>query len=192
MSFTIALLFLYRYQSRRQIHIAVWSVAWVLVGFRVLADIYLSFSIADRFIIDLMTIGHDMLWYLGIAALLGFTRMKKEGLTIAYFTSFAALSAYLYFGLHSMVLGTAVTVILMHPAALLILAYLFYLSWVKTRHVGVAIISGSFILWALDYIIFGIPYFAFNDIMAGVYGWSIGFIFRVTIFIGFITLIARR
>jgi hypothetical protein len=164
----------------------------MLVGFRVLADIYLPFSIANRFTIDLMTIGHDMLWYLGIATLLSFTHMKREGLTIAYFTSFAAVSAYFYFGLRSLVLGTAVTVLVMHPAALLIIAYFFYLSWVKTRHIGVAIISGAFMLWALDYIIFGIPYFAFGDVMAGVYGWFIGFIFRVTIFIGFITLIARR
>lgn len=192
MSFSLTSLLLFRYLGKRQAYIALWSVAWALVGFRVLADIYLQLSVTGRFIIDLMTLGHDMLWYLGIATLLGFTGMRREGFTLAYFAGSTLLSAYFYFGLSSIVLGAAATVIFTHPAILMILAWFFFLSWRKTKHIGVAIISLSFVLWALDYIIFGVPYFGLGDVMAGVYGWSIGLIFRVMIFIGFIILITKK
>jgi hypothetical protein len=191
MSFSLTLLLLFRYLSKRQAHIAIWSTAWALVGFRVLADIYLQLSIMGRFIVDLMTLGHDMLWYLGIATVLGFTGMKR-GFSLIYFVGSVLLSAYFYFGLGNMVLGAAVTVIFTHPIILLVLAWFFFLSWRKTKHIGVAIISISFVLWALDYIIFGIPYFGLGDVMAGVYGWSIGLIFRVAIFIGFVILITKK
>jgi hypothetical protein len=85
-----------------------------------------------------------------------------------------------------------VTTIFAHPILLFVLSWYFHICAKVTRYLGARVISVFFSLWALDYIIFGVPYFGMGMAIAGVIGWSIGLIFRIMMFVGFSMMALSR
>lgn len=121
--------------------------------------------------------------------------MGKKGkvyFPVLYPSTHSIISALSYFYLGSKVYGAIETTIFAHPILLFILSWYFHICAKVTKNLGARIISISFLLWAFDYIIFGIPYFGMGITIAGAIGWSIGLIFRVTIFIGFLMMTVRK
>jgi hypothetical protein len=181
----------YRFYLKRSIPILAWTFAWSIVAVRVAVGLLFPFSFTREFINDFLTISHDLLWFLGLAILLGMTRVGTVYFPVPYLTMHSIINALLYFGMNSRVYGAIETTIIAHPILLFILFWYFHVCARVTKHLGARIISIAFVLWAFDYIIFGVPYFGAGIMIAGVIGWSIGLIFRVAIFIGFLMMAMR-
>jgi hypothetical protein len=182
----------YRYLLKRSTTILVWAFAWFVVALRVAAGLFFPFSFTRDFINDFLTISHDLLWLLGLAILLEMGRLGRIYFPLLYLTMHSIINALLYFGLGSRVYGAVETTIFAHPIILFILFWYFHVCAGITGHIGARIISISFLLWALDYIILGVPYFGMGITIAGAIGWTIGLIFRVTIFVGFLMMATRE
>ncbi len=192
LSLALTGLMLERYLVKREYHLLIWMVAWLTVAGRVTWETFLPKKLGFNFINDFLTITHDLLWFIGLVILLEGTSLLKFIFPFTYLALHSLLSAIFYFGLKSNILGAIESSIFTHPILLFILSWYFYLCFKALKSLGAKIISFSYLLWALDYIIFGVPYFGMGMQLAGVLGWSIGLIFRISIFIGFLILIREE
>lgn len=192
MSLTLAAFMLWRYHLMRRAHILVWAVAWTVVALRVAVGLLFPFSFLREYINDLLTITGDLIWFLGLTLILEVSEVKKTYFPITYLSIFSITASIIYFGLNDRMLGAIVTTIFAHPALLFMLSWYFHICARVTGYLGARIISFSFLLWAMDYIIFGVPYFGAGIDIAGVLGWNIGLVFRVMILLGFLMIVLRR
>jgi hypothetical protein len=191
MSLVLAAFMLWRYSLRKHSHILIWAIAWAIVALRVALGLFFSISFLREFIYNFLIIVTDLLWFFGLALLLEMSRTKKMIFPIAYLSIFSSITSVIYFILENQLAGAVVTTIA-HPLLLFILFWYFHVCAEVTGYLGAKIISFSFLLWALDYIIFGVSYFGMGITIAGVLGWSIGLIFRVMTFIGFSMMALKR
>jgi hypothetical protein len=192
MSSVLAMFMLWRYSLRKHSHILIWAVAWAFVALRVAVGLFFSISFLREFINDFLTITADLLWFFGLALLLEMPRTKKIVFPTVYLSIFSLVIFFIYFKLENQLMGAAVTTIFAHPILLFILFWYFHVCAEVTGYLGAKIISLSFLLWALGYIIFGVPYFGAGSSIAGVLGWSIGLIFRVMMFLGFTMMALKK
>jgi len=192
MSFILTAFMLWRYFVKREKHILIWTLAWLLVGIRVVIGLSGPKFLITNFMNDSLTIAHDLLWFLGLAILLRFTYMKRYIFPLIYLFFHLLISGVLYFWLKSNVYAAIETTIFAHPILLFILSWYFYICSRAIKSMGAKIISTSFFFWALDYIIFGVGYFGMGNQFAGILGWGIGLIFRIVIFIGFLKMTVEK
>jgi len=191
MSLVLTAFMLWRYSLRKHEHILIWAVAWAIVALRVAVGLFSSISFLREFIHDFLIIAADLLWFFGLALLLEMSKMKKTVFPIVYLSIFSSVTSIIYLRLENQLVGAVVTTIA-HSLLLFILFWYFHVCAEVTGYLGAKIISFSFLLWALDYIIFGVPYFGAGISIAGVLGWSIGLIFRVMMFLGFSMMALRK
>lgn len=111
----------YRFYLKRSIPILAWTFAWSIVAVRVAVGLLFPFSFTREFINDFLTISHDLLWFLGLAILLGMTRVGTVYFPVLYLTMHSIINALLYFGMNSRVYGAIETTIIAHPILLFIL-----------------------------------------------------------------------
>jgi hypothetical protein len=191
MSLALTAFMLWRYSLRRHSHILIWAIAWALVALRVAVGLFLPISFLREFIHDFLIIAADLLWFFGLAILMEMSRTKKMVFPMVYLSIFSSIMFIIYLGLEDQLMGAVATTIA-HPLLLFILFWYFHVCAEVTGYLGAKIISFSFLLWALDFMIFGVPYFGAGISIAGVLGWSIGLIFRVMMFIGFSMMALRK
>jgi hypothetical protein len=172
--------------------IGVWALAWFVIAIRIASGLFLPFSLLGAFINDFLTISHDLLWFLGLMILLEMTDIEKVYFPALYLLIHSIINALLHFGMKNRVYGAIATDIFAHPILLFILFRYFHICARVTKGLGARIVGLSFLLWAFDYIIFGVPYFGMGIPLAGVIGWTIGLIFRASIFIGYLMMAIGR
>ena len=184
LSLTLAIALTYLYLKIHKLHIAIWSFALYFMGLRVLILLmitskYLYMCESIHFMNDLFLILVDVLWIYGIFHFLNYGREKKS-LLIYGFSGYLLLLAIL-FGLNTpdtILVGEGLTLVLIHPILLSYLFWMFYTSGKEVESNAMRYLGIAFLLWAIDFILFGIPYFVYKDPIAGALGWTIGMAFR--------------
>ena len=195
LSLAMAMGLTYLYIKIRKSHIAIWSIALYLMAVRVLrvylqgAGVYPVALNLFHFVNDVFLITVDMLWIYGIFYFLEY-KSEKKNLIVYGFAGYLILYTIL-FAINtqtSNLIGEVGTLIIIHPA---LLSYLFWIFYTSGKEVGSPAMSHlgiAFLIWALDFIIFGIPYFIFKNPVAGALGWTIGVIFRLMLSFAFIKM----
>ncbi|MDG6220475.1 MAG: hypothetical protein QCI38_03400 [Candidatus Thermoplasmatota archaeon] len=194
LSFLIAGFVYNRYRKNKKPHLLLWFLAWTLVGIRTTLEIWVGLfddNLLLLYAADVMTIGHSILWFLGLAYLLELPHILKKVFPLTYLLTHAILAGFLYFDIESRVAGAAVTYLIFTPAIFFIIGGFFYAPAKKRGKWGMSLVCGAFILWGLDYLVFGIPVYAYGDDLAGVFGWTLGIIFRIMAFTGFVMMVRQ-
>ncbi|MEW5937223.1 MAG: hypothetical protein AB1665_05330 [Candidatus Thermoplasmatota archaeon] len=188
-------------RGRRSPQLLFWALAWVIVALRVLVqllspskppDEVLQSDLLGYFLGDVLTVLHDLLWFVGLAIVLEFSTAKRVYFPIAYMAVHSIIVGTLYFSLNNTILAAIETTMIAHPLLLFVLFWYFYVTAQETKRWGTSLVAASFLLWALDYIVFGVPYFGIGIGLAGALGWIIGFVFRTMILIGFIFMVIEQ
>ena len=122
LSAVIAAMIVHRYFSKRKPHLLHWSAAWTVVGVRVLVGVLLTpLSASEAFIYNGLTIFHDLLWFVGIAILMGLKHNGKFVFPMGFLGMDLIVDGFLLFGMHDPVASSAWTTLVAHPALLFIL-----------------------------------------------------------------------
>lgn len=193
-SLTLAMALTYLYLRIHQLHIAIWSFALYFMGFRVLVLLITTtecFCTSDtiHFMNDVLLILVDILWIYGIFHFLNYRKEKKDMLVYG-FSGYLILITIL-FALNtpeSILAGEGLTLVAVHP---ILLSYLFWIFYTSGKEVGSKVMQYlgiAFLLWAADFILFGIPYFIYKDPVAGALGWTIGMAFRFMLICSFLEM----
>jgi len=195
LSFFIAWFVLDRYRKTEKTHLLIWFFAWSLVAFRTAGEVFLKLQESNILLLyfsDVLTIVHSVLWFIGLAILLELSDRWKYMFSSGYIVVHAAVAGYLYFIVDNRIMGALTTYAIFVPVIFFFIAWFFYGPARETKKLGLSLVSGAFFLWGLDYIVFGIPYYAYGNNEAAVVGWILGFIFRVMILLGFYYMVAEE
>ncbi|MEW6685109.1 MAG: hypothetical protein AB1393_02750 [Candidatus Edwardsbacteria bacterium] len=191
LSVVLTTFMLARFAIVKSRHILIWAVAWFVVAVRVAVGLFLPLQSTGLFLNDFLTVVHDLFWLLGVIVLLELTPWMSY-LPLLFLLIYVPLSAIFYFGVNNKVLGTGLTTIIAHPFLLFLLSWYFYQGGKVLRSLGAKIIAGAFALWALDYIALGVLWYAQRIPLAGTIGWTVGFLFRLALFLGFILMVTEQ
>ena len=195
LSLAMAIGLTYLYIEVRKAHITIWSIALYFMTLRVLRIYLENMSIFPvpvnlfHFVNDVFLITVDLLWIYGIFHFLEYSREKKN-LVVYGFMGYLLLYTILSFinTPTSTIIGEITTLIIIHPILLSYLFWIFYTSGKEVESPTMRYLGIAFLIWALDFIIFGIPYFVFKNTVAGASGWAIGVIFRLMLIFAFIKM----
>lgn len=184
----------YLYLKTHRIHIAIWSFALYFMGLRVLiyllgAVTFIHIPNSVHFTNDVLLIMVDVLWIYGIFHFLEYATEKKRILIYGFVGCVMLLS--ILFTLNtpgSILAGEGFTLVIIHPSLLSYLFWIFYRSGREVDSPAMRYLGIAFLLWAADFIIFGIPYFVYKDPLAGALGWTIGLTFRLMLAYGLIEM----
>ena len=190
LSLILGIFCLFAYLWRKEKFFLIWSISWFLVVARIYLGIYYPFENEYRFFHDLLYIASDLGWIWGLTEILS-KKKKILNILIGSLFVYSAGSFYLYFIKSSIVSGTIWSLAVFHPAMLTAISAMFWMWGRKIKAFAPKLISISYLLWAADFIIFGISYYAYESPTAGAWGWTIGLIFRTAVFVGFLILILR-
>ncbi len=194
LSLILAMTLTYLYLRIHQLHIAIWSFALYFMGLRVLILLmvttkYIPMSEAIHFTNDLFLILVDVLWIYGIFHFLNYSKEKKAMLVYG-FSGYLLLLAII-FGLNtpeSILVGEGLTLVVIHAILLSYLFWIFYTSGKEVENKVMEYLGIAFLLWAIDFILFGIPYFVYKYSVAGALGWTIGMAFRFMLLYAFLEM----
>ena len=172
------------YLKLHQLHIALWSIALYLMAIRVLTLLVMALGYMNitrwlHSMNDVYLILVDIIWIYGVFHFLGYERKKKAMLVygvITYIMIITILSAIN--SADAILIGEGITLLIIHPALLSYLFWIFYRSGREVNSPAMRYLGIAFLLWAIDFILFGIPYFVYKDPIAGALGWTIGLAFR--------------
>jgi|GEM_PF-1881595 len=197
LSLVLAIAFNLLYFREHMPHIAIWSSALYIMGMRVLILIesetisspgYLT-SYSLHFINDVLLILVDIIWIYGIFQFLEYSREKKNQLLYGFF-GYLVLLALLYgIGMpESILIVEGATLVLIHPVLISYLFWMFYRNGKEVKDRTMQYFGIAFLIWAIDFILFGIPYFVYKNPITGALGWSVGVLFRLILLCAFIEI----
>jgi|GEM_PF-2303356 hypothetical protein len=185
-SLVLSGLMLYHYSKKRHITSLIWTVAWTVVAVRVSIGIYLPLSIPTDILHNALNALHDFLWLIGIAIILELERFKSIVLPAICYSLYVLASGALsikagFFYSNMLMLGESTVMFF-------ILAWFFKRYHDKFKRKGARLLWIGYFTWGLDNLILGPPYYALGLEWVGVFGFLIGFLCRLLLFIGFFQL----
>lgn len=173
-------------------HILCWTVAWAIISVRTFMAIFEPLSIPLGFVRDAMIVASDILFFVGIAVLIDFGTLYRTFMPGIFMLTHLSISGILYLFYDSAVLGATFTNLFSNPVLLFLVFYFFNEAGIKMNSFPLRLIGMGFLLWAIDFVIFGPLYYGAGYLFAGMCGWIIGFIARIIIFVGFVYLLPGR
>ena len=175
----------YRYRKVRSLHLLIWTVAWAITALRTILSLFTFESDAAAYTLAVLIVLHSILWYVGMAHLLEYRPVWRIWFPAIFMIFHVATAGYIYLLLGCQPLGSFLTYVIFVPAILLVLSFCFYGPARSRNRLGLSIVSGAFLLWGLDFLIFGYFFYGLENQNAGLIGWLIGVFFRIMILVGF-------
>lgn len=191
MSILIALLLVLNLRKGRK-HIYAWCAAWLLISIRTYISLYEPLPLFEAFLRDLMIVLSDLFFFVGIAYLLELGLNYRFLMPTTFFFLHTGISGLLYLFFENPMYGATFTNLFSNPVLLFVVFYFFNEGGVKTDNSGLRIIAVGFLIWGMDFAIFGPLYYGAGYVFAGMLGWTIGFIARLIIFMGFLLLLPKK
>ncbi|MCX8173261.1 MAG: hypothetical protein N3F63_01440 [Thermoplasmata archaeon] len=176
----------------RKVHIYAWTAAWAMISLRTFVSLSEPLPLAIAFLRDLLIVLADVLFYVGIAHLLEMDTHYKYIIPLFFLFLHLGVSGILYLFFESSLYGATFTNLFSNPVLLFIVFYFFNEGSVRTGNLGLRVIGLGFLLWGIDFAIFGPLYYGAGYVFAGMCGWTIGFIARLIILLGFVLILPKR
>ncbi|MEM3397322.1 MAG: hypothetical protein QW620_07960 [Thermoplasmata archaeon] len=173
-------------------HIFVWTVAWAMISIRTYISLFEPLPIAIAFLRDFLIVLSDILFFLGIAHLLELNFHYRYFIPGLFLFFHIGVSGIIYLFLENPLWGATFTNLFSNPVLLFIVFYFFNEGSLRTGNIGLRIVGIGFLLWGMDFAIFGPLYYGAGYIFAGMCGWTIGFIARLIILLGFVLLLPKK
>ena len=185
------------YIRKNKPHITFWFFAWVIISIRTYMSILepitgIPHALIFGFVRDILIVIADLLFLVGICYLLGLGREYKHYIPALFFFTHIGISGILYLFLDSLLLGAAFTNLFTNPVLLFLVFYFFNEGAIRSHTHSLRLISIGFLLWGIDFVIFGPLYYGAGYQFAGMCGWTIGFIARTVILGGFLLLVPTK
>ncbi|MEM3493796.1 MAG: hypothetical protein QXD15_05535 [Thermoplasmata archaeon] len=176
----------------RKMHIYAWTAAWGLISARTFISLFEPLPLLEAFLRDWLIVFSDILFFIGITNLLELDLYYRYLIPGLFLFIHTGVSGILYLFLESPLYGATFTNLFSNPVLLFLMFYFFNEGSLRTGNLGLRVIGVAFLLWGMDFAIFGPLYYGAGYLFAGMCGWTIGFIARVIILLGFILLLPKK